>query len=307
MKPFYLHFANNCAVNIQNKGETAMLKEIYSYNDSVTYLNDWISSHPKGGRGMARKISEHLNISTVLTSQILNGKRTLKLDHAYNLALFTGLAKEETEFFLLLVQHDNAGTAALKNFFRSKIKAIQNEHDRLHTKLNDNKPLPEQIKAQFYSHWLYSAVRLCTDIPELQTPAAIAKKLHTEERLVRDILKFLIENELCEVKANRLHMKTKETHLEDGSPWIYSRQIQWRHKAIANMSLNKSNETLFYTGPMVLSRQDAKWVRDQLIQLVRKIVRKVGPSPSENLMCLNIDWFSFANDHKSEAIGPVIS
>lgn len=85
-------------------------------------------------------------------------------------------------------------------------------------------------------------------------------------------------------------MLVQNTHLESESPWIYSRQLQWRQKAIQSMeSENKSS--LYYTGPMVLSEKDKVLIKEKLIQTIKEVTDRARKSHSEVLMCLNIDWF----------------
>jgi hypothetical protein len=52
-----------------------------------------------------------------------------------------------------------------------------------------------------------------------------------------------------------------------------------------------SDEELFYTGPMTLSVETMREIRKDLIELIDKTVRKIEPSPAEELACMNIDWF----------------
>ena len=54
--------------------------------------------------------------------------------------------------------------------------------------------------------------------------------------------------------------------------------------------LNTGNE-LAYTAPMTLSENDAQRIRAALADVVQNVDGIVGPSPSEKLYCLNIDWF----------------
>ena len=43
---------------------------------------------------------------------------------------------------------------------------------------------------------------------------------------------------------------------------------------------------------MTLSRKDIPKVRELLLDAIEKIATRVQASPSEELMCLNLDWFT---------------
>ena len=52
-------------------------------------------------------------------------------------------------------------------------------------------------------------------------------------------------------------------------------------------------DELFYSAPMVLSRDDVAWVRERIAELIKLVLERVKQSDSEALACLNIDWFDF--------------
>lgn len=264
---------------------------IYEYDDYRHCMRKWLESRPKKGRGTAQKLAASLRVSTVLISQILSGTRTLRAEHALGIAKEMGLASRETEYFLLLAQIAQAGTEDYREYLRQKISGLRDGARELKNRVRGEMKLSTHAKATFYSHWLYSAVRLLTDIPESQTVQAIAEKLGVPVSRVGEILDFLVNEKLCIEDKGRFKMAIKSTHLEAGSPWIYSRQLQWRHNAIHKMDLSRRKD-LYYTGPMVLSSQDREWVRERLIQLVHEITERAQASDSQELACLNIDWFS---------------
>ena len=58
--------------------------------------------------------------------------------------------------------------------------------------------------------------------------------------------------------------------------------------------MDQMNEDhLFYTSPMSLSVEAAQHIRRMLPTLLEEVSRIVGPSASETVYCLNIDWFEY--------------
>ncbi len=264
---------------------------IYDFNESSILLRSWLKSQPKGGRGVARRLAEQLKLSTVLISQILNGTRSLKLDYAFGLAQVMHLNSDETEYFLLLVQIENASSLSFRNYLKDKKAKLQLHSRQIKPRVSKDLELSEEAKAQFYSHWHYSAVRLATDITDLQDPKRLADMLRISRARVDEILVFLTKHGLCRQEGNLFKMAIRSTHLEKESPWIYNRQMQWRQKGLQKMESDDAH-SLFYTGPMVLSFEDSAWIRERLVALIRELTERVRQSPSENLACLNIDWFN---------------
>jgi uncharacterized protein (TIGR02147 family) len=263
---------------------------IFNYLSYTAFLRDWIKSQSSGGRGKALQLANHIGVSTVLMSQIINGKRNLQEDYAFGIANHIGLNQSETDYLILLTRHDRAGNHQYKAYLKKLIENKRLESRQIKSKVPPDIELDEGTKAKFYSHWHFSAIRLATALPNMKSIDAIAGLFSLDKTRVRDVLDFLVKHQLCELVDGQYSMKVKSTHLESSSPWVYSRQIQWRNKSISAME-NSSESSTFYTGPMVLSADDADWVQAEIGNFVKKIVSKAIKSKSEKLMCLNIDWF----------------
>lgn len=265
--------------------------DIYSFRSYRPLLKAWLKAQPNGGRGQANRLAKELRVSTVLVSQIFGGTRTLQMDQAFGVANFLGLSAQETEYFLLLVSYENAATEPYRQYLKTQIDSAQINSSQIKNRVAKDIHLSEEARAKFYSHWHYSAVRLLSDIPATQTAETIALALGTERKRVHEILEFLVAEGLCSREGGKFKMAVRSTHLEADSPWIYSRQLQWRQRAQQKMDAAGS-DALFYTGPMVLSAEDQSWIRERLVLLVREVTERARNSPSEKLACLNIDWFS---------------
>ena len=66
--------------------------------------------------------------------------------------------------------------------------------------------------------------------------------------------------------------------------------MNWRQKAIECLE-DERTAKLHYTAPMTLSKKDAEHVRERIAKFLESLVGVVEPSASEELHCLNIDWF----------------
>lgn len=269
--------------------------DVYGFTDHRALLKAWLKGQPKRGRGIALKLAAHLRVSSVLMSQVLNGTRNLQPHYAFGIAEFMSLNPAETEYFLLLVQRENAGTESYRNHIRRKLEFAREGAAELKSHVARDINLSEEAKAKFYSHWHYSAIRLTTDIPGKQHPHTIAESLGLSITRVNEVLDFLVENKLCKKAGGKFAMAVKSTHLESNSPWIYSRQLHWRQKSLQSME-SPSPESVYYTGLMVISEKDKDLIRDRLVQTIREVTEQARNSPSEKLACLNIDWFGLYNE-----------
>lgn len=266
---------------------------VFEYQSYKICINDWILTQPSNGHGQLRKISQHLNVNSVVMSQIFRGERDLNLEQALEVCQFVGFTDLERDYFLLLVQKARAGTEKLKKVLEQQIKTLAESAQSLKNRIKHQK-FTEENKAVFYSHWYYSAIRLGASIPKLGSVSALANYLDLDRALVSRIIDFLLKNKLIVTHKNGFDMGPSVTHTGHDSPYVNRHHVNWRLQALKSMESTNDNN-LFYTGPMVLSDSLAKEIRKTLIDLIDKTTKKVGPSASESLKCLNIDWFSVGN------------
>ncbi len=262
----------------------------FEFIEYKTLVNSWIARQPKAGRGQFRRIALHLEVNPVLISQIFRGPKNLTIEQAFALAEYLNASDLERDYFLLLVQNVRAGTPKLRQHFAECLKELRERSRELKNRVIKKIELTEEDKAIFYSDWLFSAIRIASSIPEYQSVEAIAKRFDVPKTLVQNIADFLVSRGLCAAKEGRLEVGPSHTHLGSDSLLIKNRQCQWRMKGIQRMD-QKSKEDLFYTGPMALSRSDVEKVRGLLSATIQQVVRAIETSPSEELACLNVDWF----------------
>ncbi len=268
-----------------------MKKSLFEYESYKEYVRDWTKSLPKQGYGTFQRIAKHLGVSSVSVSHVFNGPRDINLEQALELAEFLGLAALESEYFQILVQRERAGTHKLRTRLSEKLAELRNRAHELKERLPQDKTLDEASRPQFYSSWYYSGIRLLTSIEGYQSISTIAERVNLSPSRVREIIDFLLKHGLCVENAGKIQIGPARTHLESSSPLVSRHHSNWRIKAMQNMEDLKPHE-LFYTGPMALSLDAMTEIRADLVALIERTVKKVGPSRSETLACLNIDWFS---------------
>ena len=87
--------------------------------------------------------------STGFISWVVSGKRTVSLKLAHKITAIFKLGKRETEYFLLLVNHNQA----------QSVQERQHYLDRLLAFRSTRTTIIQRDKDQYYSRWYYSAIR----------------------------------------------------------------------------------------------------------------------------------------------------
>jgi hypothetical protein len=207
------------------------------------------------------------------------------------LAKLLGLSELETEYLLNLVHEERAASFEFKKYCQQKLKDLQLKAQKPAERFAHQKQLSEEHKAQFYSHYLYSAIRLfCSTEDKGRTLEDIRLRFDiTRERLM-PIVRFLLEAGLIVQHKENYKMGITSTFLPRESPHIHRHHANWRLLAMQNSPLLEENELMF-TAPMSISKEDFEKIREDLLKQISKMSTVIKDSPAEEIATLNIDFF----------------
>ncbi len=266
--------------------------KVFEYRDYKKFINEWIKEQPKGGRGQIKKISDFLRVSTTLLSQVFKGDKQLSLETAAQLTEYLGLNEKESEYFILLIEYQRAGGFKLKKILEKKLDREQQSGSQLQNRLQKDRQLTDEEKMQFYSSWMYSAIRILSALPEMTNAKTISERLNIPLPTANNIVHFLLEKNLCAMKNNKLTYGSYRTHIGKDSPFVVKHHQNWRIKGFQSMELRR-DEDLFFTQPTALSTEAAEKIRLMLPGIIEEIHAISGPSESEVVRCFNLDWFEY--------------
>lgn len=265
---------------------------VYEFSDYREFLKAWIASHEEGRRGLKSELARKMGVSSSLMSQILGGDKQLSLEQAAEAAERFGFNDAEIDFWFLLVEKDRAGTHKLRLRFEEKIRQARTRAKNLANRIRKEVELSEDVKSTYYSSWIYSGARNLSALPDVNDVETLAKKIDLPLPLIAKVVQFLLENGLCKLQDGKLTYGPAQTFTERHSPHTKKHHRNWRLRGLQMMEL-ESDEDLFITAPMSFSRKTGEEIRAFLLEAVQDVNKRVGPSPSEIVGCLNIDWFKY--------------
>ncbi len=265
---------------------------VFEFKDYKEYLQAWLEARPKGGRGEARKIAARLGISTTLVSQIFNGDKHFTMESASELADHLVLSEREADHFLLLVDYARAGSHGLKTKLKKRIDKSRELALKLTERVEVDRILSDAEAAAYYSHWIYTGVTNFIATAPKTTNVELAERLKVPEALIARVMSFLIESGILVLRKDGYDIGAKTTYVTPESLLVVKHHQNWRLQGFNYMPyVDKQN--FFITAPMSLSQEVAERIRADLPAYIEKIQKWIGPSPSETVRCLNIDWFEY--------------
>jgi len=264
---------------------------IFEAKDYRSYLKVHIKGLPNKGRGELSRIAHALNVNTTLLSQIFAGTRDFNLEQGLQLSKYLGHTELETEFFLLMVQVERAGTHDLKLLFQKKMQTLKTEALKLSKRITTERTLDEHEKSVFYSSWIYSATHLFTSLSAKGVSVEdVCERFDISRSKANEILQFLLRSGLCTEDNGRFKMGVQSTFVSQGSPHLLKHHSNWRVKAIQKSESLKEKEMMF-TGQVSISEKDFAELREHLTNFIKQASEKVQKSKPDEIACLNIDWF----------------
>lgn len=267
---------------------------VFEFTDYKSFLRSAIKMMPNKGRGQINKIADTLGVYPTLVSQILSGDRNFTPEQIYKLCIYFALSPIDSDFLILLVQKERAGTQEFKEYFESKIEALRKSRLDLATRFGKKKEINESDRTQFYSAWINSAVWLYASVKDGQTIEAISKRLNISPLKTVEIVELLTRIGMCSLENGKVKMLNQHIHLEYGAANLEKHHLNWRLKAIQRIEDIKKEELLF-TAPISISKKDFLVVREEIVKMIKKATKIVIDSPAEDVACINVDFFWIEN------------
>jgi uncharacterized protein (TIGR02147 family) len=263
---------------------------VFEYTDYKEFLRDYIARLPKKGRGEINRIANFLNVHPTLLSQILGGTRDFSTEQIHKLCGYMGLQPLESDFLILLLQCDRAGTVELKKYYKTKIEELKKSSLSISNRLARHKTLSELERSVFYSSWTYLAVWLFTSVGKGQTIEAISQHFSVTRAHASEILNFLKTSQLCIEEDGFFKMRSQHIHLGFGSPFLARHHANWRMKSLERID-NLADEEMMFTSPFSISKKDFARIREEIVKLIKTTSSIIKDSPAENVACMNFDLF----------------
>lgn len=265
---------------------------IFDFSDYRKFILLWIQNQPKRGHGQYQKIANHLGIPASVFSQTMSGRRELSLDKGFLLGEYLNLKFIEKDYFLLLVEYAAASHHKLKLHLKEKIKAHQNESKDLGHRLEEKKTLEIMDQMEFYSSWLYSAIRLHCSIGSGATFNEIRRLFSLKESELERILSFLIRTQLVEIESGKYVMSQQRlTYVGKDSPMLSKHHSNWRIKSLEK-TMQLENSDYFMTFPMTCAKSDIEKIKSKISQFMVDVTTIIKDSEAEEQIYLGIDFFN---------------
>ncbi|MEK6774131.1 MAG: TIGR02147 family protein [Bdellovibrionota bacterium] len=267
-----------------------MKLDLFEYSDYKNYLRDRLRIDNLETKGLKSKLCVHIGCQPSYLSQVLNGKPHFTLEQCTRLNGFFGHTKDESKYFLFMLEADRAGTKELQNFFNEQLLEIRQDRLNLKKRLHGTGDLPREVQHTYYSTWYYAAIHVMLSIPEFQDVSKIATSLHLPMNIVSGVIQFLEEIGLISFNKGTYVLTKKSFFLGRESEFIQRHHINWRSQALQSVEKNLA-EDLHYSNVVAISKSDFHKIKEIFASAIEESRKVIGPSKEEALYALTLDAF----------------
>lgn len=265
------------------------MTDLFRYDDPALYLKDLIAKNTSI-RGYISKLSAAAGCQVSYFSQFLRNKNYLSPDHAAGVSDFLGHSNLESEYFLSLILLSRAATPRLKQKLKKKIESLRTTHTSLSARMQSQNDTGTAAQ-RYYSSWLYAAIHMALSIPKFETIPSLAERFDvTHEKVIKTLSSLESMNLICK-KEGQWTLLNPQLHLPQSSEMTFMNHLLWRQKALLNIDKEKK-EDIHYSSVFAMSETDAAKMKTQVLDFVEHLRSQIKDSPSEEVFCLNLDFFT---------------
>lgn len=265
-------------------------KNVFDFDDYKAFILAFEGRVAPLQRGFRTRLAEGVGCQPAFVSQVLGGSAHFSLEQALKAANHLQLPKEESKFFITLVEYGRAGDKELRAYFFEQLQEMRQARLEISHSVGPKTELSPEAQATYYSHWHYAAIHILVTIPRFQIAAAISDALKIEKQAVDQILLFLLNHGLIREQKGKFLPGSTQVHLSRASPNIVRHHTNWRLSAIEHLTHSQKTD-VHYSTVSSLSRKDAEEIQKRLVEMISEYVEKVRDSKEETLFGFNVDFF----------------
>lgn len=271
--------------------------DIFQYDSYQKYLQDYL--RPSLKKGALGELASFLGCHPSRLTRFIKGNQQPTSEQSYLITKHFNLDARESQYFLALVELARATSDTYKKFLKEKLSALREGRAQPPATMNaPERPMNQSEENLFHSSYLYMAIWMASAITHENSLEEIAGRLEIPVNLVEQYGLSLCQMGLCEIEFGRIKPLARLLSFTDQYGQLTRFLSNWRALAIQRVS-TPSPHDYFYSEPMGIGRTSAEEIRKILKTAVSNSKRILAGEASEELFCLNVDFFKIDRNKKA--------
>lgn len=262
----------------------------FDFADYRSYFQE-LTAKKGAARGMKAALARAAKCQASYFSQVLKGRAHFTEDQIFSLSKHLRLSSDESDYLLLLLRIEKAGSPELKEFLQKSLEHQQTKRKKLENRVGSAKVIQEsEALGIYFSSWIPSAIHLLTSSPKFRKAEAIASRLHLPLGKVKETLLFLESYGFVQRRSGDWVYLKGSIHLSKDSPHQSAMQNSRRELAARSIALNPE-DTIHYSSLFTIDARELEKVKAILTAAIEQSQKAVHASGTDHLACVCIDAF----------------
>lgn len=267
------------------------MKSVYESKDYKQFIRAALES-PRFGRGARTKLASFLGVQLSFISLVLAGDLDFAPEHGMKIAQFFELNEEETEYLILMIQRDRAGSPDLKKFTQNLLNKITQARSEIQNRVkkSDRKKLSTDQLMEYYGAWFHTAVHMVLRNPEKRDPDVIAETLMVSRKDVKKSLETLEKLGFISVEKGKIVPLDQRFHLGEHPLALRVHHTNWRQACVRSLDEGDADD-LHYTSVMSIDREAAEKIKAIFLESVEKMEPAIMDASDRDVYAICMDLF----------------
>lgn len=268
--------------------------DLFAYRSYREYLADLVDAKKRvGARLSYAALADAARVQRSYFSHVMSGRASFSADQLYAVAVALGLAADERDFLLLLLEWERAGVPERKRELAGRLDAIRNARLKSERALKTEAvAAPPAELAAYYASPLPPKVHMLMTIPSYRKdPARIAARLGIGEAQLEDTLATLVAAGVLVLSKKGYELGKRSMHLNASHFLSRVHGTMARLDAIRHAQTASDDTDHFFTATFAASEQTKASIKADFLEFLEKASRRIREAPGEEVYQINFDLF----------------
>jgi uncharacterized protein (TIGR02147 family) len=241
-------------------------------------------------------LAKALGVQKTFLSMVMNSKSHLSTDQLFSLTEFFGLAKQQHDYLILLLEYEKTGLAKRKKILRNRIAAIQLEH-RSPKKVMQSEFIESTSNDAFAAYYLdpfMTIVHQYLALPEFGgDPKKVAQSLGITDRSIKKIVQTLISLQLIvpATTPGAYRVSKENLWLSPDSPLNSAYYGLFRQISAYQLAKTPRDQRSVFSITFSADDKSRGLIHDAFLKFLREMESIVKVADSKEVYQINFDLF----------------
>ena len=274
-----------------------METKLYNYLDFRDFIRDEVYSRKRVGEKVTfETIAKKAKLHKSYFSKVLSGNASLSHDQAFNISLALGLGKEETNFFLKLIDFDTTSIKVRRDDIKEQLLRIKTSKQQTEEHI-DATPFRyenKELREKYYNEPLHQIIHMALTIEnsENRIKKVLASLNYPSEKIYKVINNLVQMGLVKRVKDDAITIEDN-IHLPKDSELYFSWKRNLNALTENRMQHFARKDDLSFSTVFTCDQKTKDEIHEDFLLFLKRSQEKVKKSPASNVYQMNFDLFDW--------------